>query len=397
MSAEWRVSRGRRLVSTKFQNRWTAAVRYGGRMSADSRARGSRQRMVALASLAVIALSPAFGSETINYTYDARGRLVKVAHSGTVNNGVTANYSYDDADNRSNVTVTGAGGGGTTPSFSASNASATEGANLVFTVTMSGSASSSFTVNYATANGTAGASDYTAKSGTLTFTAAQTSLTVSVATTDDTTVESAETVMLNLSNAGAGSTISDAQGVGTINDNDSAGNSPPTAVNDTGTVAQCETDIFNVTANDTDSDGDYPLAVTAVTGAGFSVASSTSIQFTATISTGAKVGTYTVKDSLGAQDTGTLTVTVTTGGSCGSLLSAPETPGMESTAPDTPPTGDSTTTETPSTGESTTSDTPATQDPAASETPPPEPTAPDTPPTGISTTTNEQVEPPPEN
>ncbi|MES2054881.1 MAG: hypothetical protein V4564_02995 [Pseudomonadota bacterium] len=47
-------------------------------------------------------------SETINYTYDAKGRLVKVEHSGTVNNGVVANYTLDKADNRKNVKVTGA-------------------------------------------------------------------------------------------------------------------------------------------------------------------------------------------------------------------------------------------------------------------------------------------------
>lgn len=50
----------------------------------------------------------AAGSETINYTYDARGRLVKVEHSGNVNNGVTTIYTYDKAGNRTNKTTTGA-------------------------------------------------------------------------------------------------------------------------------------------------------------------------------------------------------------------------------------------------------------------------------------------------
>jgi len=40
--------------------------------------------------------------------YDAKGRLVKVAHSGAVNNNVVSNYSFDKADNRVNVNVTGA-------------------------------------------------------------------------------------------------------------------------------------------------------------------------------------------------------------------------------------------------------------------------------------------------
>jgi len=47
----------------------------------------------------------AWASETITYSYDARGRLVKVVRSGTVNNNVSANYSYDKADNRTNVNV----------------------------------------------------------------------------------------------------------------------------------------------------------------------------------------------------------------------------------------------------------------------------------------------------
>jgi hypothetical protein len=119
------------------------------------------------------------------------------------------------------------------PSFAVSDATITEGGSLVFTITKTGSTSSSFSVNYATANSSAIAgSDYTATSGTLTFTAAQTSKTVSVLTTDDTTVESAETMFVNLSGATGGSTISDSQGVGTINDNDTP--PPPSfAVGDT--------------------------------------------------------------------------------------------------------------------------------------------------------------------
>jgi hypothetical protein len=47
----------------------------------------------------------AWASETISYTYDARGRLVKVVRSGSVNSNVSANYGYDKADNRTNVNV----------------------------------------------------------------------------------------------------------------------------------------------------------------------------------------------------------------------------------------------------------------------------------------------------
>ncbi|WP_293992806.1 hypothetical protein [Sphingomonas sp.] len=48
------------------------------------------------------------GSETQNYTYDAKGRLVKVEHSGSVNSNVVANYTFDHADNRTNLNVSGA-------------------------------------------------------------------------------------------------------------------------------------------------------------------------------------------------------------------------------------------------------------------------------------------------
>ncbi|APR54750.1 hypothetical protein CA223_23190 [Sphingomonas koreensis] len=48
------------------------------------------------------------GSETVTYTYDARGRLTKVEHSEAVNNGVDTNYVIDKAGNRVKVKTTGA-------------------------------------------------------------------------------------------------------------------------------------------------------------------------------------------------------------------------------------------------------------------------------------------------
>ncbi|MCL6684458.1 hypothetical protein [Sphingomonas alba] len=46
-------------------------------------------------------------SETINYTYDARGRLITVNRTGSVNNGVNTTYNIDKAENRLNKTTTG--------------------------------------------------------------------------------------------------------------------------------------------------------------------------------------------------------------------------------------------------------------------------------------------------
>jgi hypothetical protein len=171
-------------------------------------------------------IASALDAESIAYTYDARGRLVKVARSGSVNNGVSACYGYDRGDNRSSVTVSTASNcSNPPPSFSINDVAVTEGGNLVLTVAKSGMTSSSFSVDYATANGTATAgSDYTATTGTLTFAAADTTKTITIATTNDTTVEGDETVLVSLSGATGGASMSDAQGIGTINDNDSAAN-----------------------------------------------------------------------------------------------------------------------------------------------------------------------------
>jgi YD repeat-containing protein len=68
-----------------------------------------KDRMAIWLAAAAVAAVPALAiaAETIAYSYDARGRLVKVARSGDVNNNVVTNYSYDKADNRTNKTTTG--------------------------------------------------------------------------------------------------------------------------------------------------------------------------------------------------------------------------------------------------------------------------------------------------
>lgn len=63
-------------------------------------------RMLALALAgAAITAAAGYSSETVKYSYDARGRLIRVERSGDVNYNVTANYSYDKADNRTSVKV----------------------------------------------------------------------------------------------------------------------------------------------------------------------------------------------------------------------------------------------------------------------------------------------------
>lgn len=64
--------------------------------------------VLALAGGGLVTSSSASAAETITYTCDARGRLIKVVHTGTVNNNVQTEYEHDKADNRKRVKKTGA-------------------------------------------------------------------------------------------------------------------------------------------------------------------------------------------------------------------------------------------------------------------------------------------------
>ena len=78
-------------------------------------------------------------------------------------------------------------------------AEADEGDAVSFVVRLSGEVSSDVEVSYATSDGTAGSTDYTAVSATtLTFTAGQTEKTVTVATTEDDLTEADETFTVSL-------------------------------------------------------------------------------------------------------------------------------------------------------------------------------------------------------
>ena len=57
--------------------------------------------------LAIAVAIPAQASETVTYKYDAKGRLIEVKRTGTVNSNVNTTYQHDKADNRKNVTTTG--------------------------------------------------------------------------------------------------------------------------------------------------------------------------------------------------------------------------------------------------------------------------------------------------
>ena len=101
-----------------------------------------------------------------------------------------------------------------------------------FTVSLSNPSSQTITVNYATADGATNpanaGSDYSANSGTVTFTPGDVSEPVIVTVNGDTTFEPNETFNVNLSGP-TNATINDSQGVGTINNDDAQ---PTISIND---------------------------------------------------------------------------------------------------------------------------------------------------------------------
>lgn len=68
----------------------------------------TRIEQALLAAAALGTAAAALAAETVSYRYDARGRLIKVERTGTVNNNVNTAYGYDKADNRTTKTITGA-------------------------------------------------------------------------------------------------------------------------------------------------------------------------------------------------------------------------------------------------------------------------------------------------
>ena len=180
-----------------------------------------------VAGLAACLALKAQATETQTYVYDELGRLVSVASSGTINNGQKRSACFDPAGNRTRYRSDSAGQDANCSAGQAGlaigNASVTEGGTLSFTVTRSGDTSSAVSVSYASASGTAvSGSDFTPVSGSISFAAGQTSAVVSVVTSDDTAVESAETMTVSLTGASPGAVITGATGTGTINDNDGA-------------------------------------------------------------------------------------------------------------------------------------------------------------------------------
>jgi len=128
-----------------------------------------------------------------------------------------------------------------------SDASVTEGnagmTLATFTVTRSGPLGGTTTVHYATADGSALGSDYEAAKGMLTFAPDENSKTITIRVSGDRLVEPNESYFVGLS-AATGATILDAQGVGTILDDE-----PRISISDV-TMAEGkkgQTTLFNFT------------------------------------------------------------------------------------------------------------------------------------------------------
>jgi len=98
-----------------------------------------------------------------------------------------------------------------------------------FTVTLSATANSTVSVNYATVNGTATAgSDYAATSGTLAFLPGETTKQILVDVVGDTAYEADETFSVSLSGASSNARIATASATGTITNDDSQPPPPAT-------------------------------------------------------------------------------------------------------------------------------------------------------------------------
>jgi hypothetical protein len=175
----------------------------------------------------------------------------------------------------SNATLADATGVGTIvddellPVIDIDEPTAPEGSgSIVFTVSLSHQSASPVTVDWTTAAGTAtNGTDYFDTNGTVLFAPLDTSETVEITVNDDGTFENDETMAVNLSNA-SGAPIGDAQGIGTIANDDGA---PGLSVGDV-SVAEGNTGqkmlTFSVSlTGDTDIDATFDFATAGLTAA----------------------------------------------------------------------------------------------------------------------------------
>jgi hypothetical protein len=182
----------------------------------------------------------------------------------------------------------------TGPQLSINNVTVDEDAgSATFTVTMSPTSTSAVTVDYATSNVTATAgADYTATSGTLTFSAGDSSKTISVTVANDSLDEANETATVSLTNA-SGASTSNASGTLTITDDDAT---PSISINSSASVIEGDsgTSTQNMTVTLSAVSGRDVTFNYTITGGTASSADFTSDSGTLTISAGDTTSTIPV-------------------------------------------------------------------------------------------------------
>ena len=206
------------------------------------------------------ALVEAAETFTVGLSVSGTTRTVKAKDTGT--------GTIQDNDKAANASVT------------VSDASASEGSSMTFTVSLDKAVSGGLTVTPTYTNGTASSSDYTENTTALSFTGtANETQTFTVATTDDAALESDETFTVGLSVSHASVTATDT-GTGTIQDDDAATVSVSDASASEGSILTFTVSLdkavsggFTVTPSFTDS--------TATQGSDYT-ANTTALSFTGT-------------------------------------------------------------------------------------------------------------------
>ncbi|MDE5419280.1 Ig-like domain-containing protein [Labilibaculum sp. DW002] len=224
-----------------------------------------------------------------------------VVNFSSVSNAVLGNTSANGTilDNEGN------------PTLSISNASATEGNTINFTITVSPVKSSDITFDYRTVNGTANASsDFTGSGWTsITLPANQSSMTLGISTTQDTEEEENESFTVEIGNPPSQVDIGLGQATGTIIDDDDT----PDARNDNFTVDEDDVLTNNVMTNDLGL-GDPPVLVinnTNPTDGNLVINNDGSFTYTPNANyNGNDSFQYTIEDVDGDQSTATVSITV---------------------------------------------------------------------------------------
>ncbi|MBL8555420.1 MAG: endonuclease/exonuclease/phosphatase family protein [Phenylobacterium sp.] len=191
-----------------------------------------------------------------------------------------------------NATQGGGGGGSTISIDDVTIAEGDSGTTIAtFTISRTGG-TEAFSVDYATAPGTAtSGADYVGVSGVVNFGVGETSRTVTVTINGDTDFEANETYFVNLTNATNGVTIGDAQGLGTIGNDDAQ---PPSVTIDDVTVTEANSGVTVATFTVTRSGGTGAFSVDFATANGTGTAGSDYVANSGTLNFGVGELTKTI-------------------------------------------------------------------------------------------------------